>query len=108
MFGVFLEKSLSSSWDDEANAGKQQQGAARLVQHGVELLMLVLSSSQQETAACMQKQCPCEASRLSNTMIELCLSVMRPQHVLTWLNSQVQVTCSPEWYIFCCSLLSLV
>lgn len=52
MLGVFLEEALSSSGDDEANAGKQQQGAAGLVEHGVEALMLMLCASKKETTAC--------------------------------------------------------
>lgn len=52
MFGVLLEEALGSSGDDEPNAGKQQQGAASLVQHGVEGLVLVLGAPKQETAAC--------------------------------------------------------
>ena len=46
------EESLGSSGNDKANAGQQQQRATRLVQHGVESLMLVLGSTQQETAPC--------------------------------------------------------
>ena len=50
------EESLGSSGDDKPNAGQQQQGATRLVQHGVEGLVLVLGSTQQETAACATAQ----------------------------------------------------
>lgn len=41
-----------SCGDDKANARQQQQGAAGLVEHGVEFLVLVLDTSQQETATC--------------------------------------------------------
>lgn len=48
------EKYVGSCGYDKANARQQQQGAAGLVEHGVELLVLVLDTSQQETATCSE------------------------------------------------------
>ena len=51
---IVREEYVGSSGNDQANACQQQQGAAGLVEHGVELLMLVLGASQQETATCVK------------------------------------------------------
>ena len=49
---IHWEEFLGSCWDNQPNAGQQEQGTTRLVEHGVEGLVLVFGTSQQETAAC--------------------------------------------------------
>lgn len=59
------EKYVGSCGYDKANARQQQQGAAGLVEHGVEFLVLVLDTSQQETATCNEHvtvMCACLTS----------------------------------------------
>lgn len=51
------EEYVGSCGYDKANARQQQQGAAGLVEHGVEFLVLVLNTSQQETAPCSKHVC---------------------------------------------------
>ena len=50
---IVMEKYVGSCGHDKADACQQQQGAARLVEHYVELLMLLLGTSQKEAATCV-------------------------------------------------------
>lgn len=55
VIAICREEDAGSCGDDKANACQQQQGATGFVEHGVELLVLVLGTSQQETAACEEQ-----------------------------------------------------
>lgn len=72
------EEYAGSCGYDKANAGQQQQGAAGLVEHGVELLMLVLDTSQQEAATCG------EHVTVTWARLRLCHSLL-PAHKTNWV-----------------------
>ena len=49
---ISWKEPLRSSGDEQPNAGQQQQGTASLVEHCIEVLMLVFGPAQQKTAPC--------------------------------------------------------
>ena len=60
---LWAKQLLCRARNDDADAGQQQQGAAGLVQRGIELLDAVLHAAKQEAAACRAwSRCPPQLS----------------------------------------------
>lgn len=67
---IHWEKLLGSCWDNQPNAGQQEQGTTRLVEHCVKGLVLVFGTSQQETAACTLVECVALVRQTPSTQAE--------------------------------------